>query len=221
LFEKLGALNEIKPSQKEYHDAVILGASLSTIRTRLKYALDLWEQGIRFKRIIFLVGERPLDPQKESREELYDRNNNQIAIRNSWQEPNELPKTETEMTKMVFDQTELPEGFLNQVSVRFVDTPMQINPDGTTRRPNTGDTIKLWLTQMDQPGSILAISNQPYVGYQHAVLKSLMPCELKFETVGNRKVSFESDIQLDNLARWLYQENVYRKQSLKSQSSPK
>ncbi len=212
-FKQLGILDEIKPSHNTYDTALILGATLSTIRNRLAYALELWKSGIRFDSLVFLVGERPLDPEKESRQELFDRNNKQLAIKATWQEPVELPKTETEMAKMVFDQTELPQGFLDHVKVYFIDTPMQSTPEGGTRRPNTGDTIKLWLDEMPHPGSILAISNQPYVGYQHAVLKTLVPKELSFQTVGQKVGTIQNvDVMLDNLARWLYQENVLQKQ---------
>lgn len=212
LFEELGLLDEIRPTQKEYHDVIIFGATLSTTRSRLQYTLDLWQEGIKFKRLIFFVSDRPLDPQKESREELFDRSNRHLQIKDSWQEALEVPTTEADMNKLVWDQTELPDGFLDKVAVHFISAPMQTTPDGKTRRANTGDTVKFWLTKMDLPGPILAISNQPYVGYQHAVLKAFLPETVKFETVGNKKVSFESDTQLDNLARWLYQENIYRKQ---------
>ncbi len=84
------------------------------------------------------------------------------------------------------------------------------------KRPTTGDTIKLWLTELAPQGKILAISNQPYVGYQHAVLKSFVPKELLVETVGPKTAVVNSDIVVDNLARWLYQENLLQKKAISS-----
>ncbi|MGE0009772.1 MAG: hypothetical protein AB7F19_04460 [Candidatus Babeliales bacterium] len=213
-FKELHIFDEIKPTQKEYNDVIILGATLSSMRTRLQYALDLWNKGIRFKQLIFLVGQRPLDAQKESLVELFDRSNTQLPIRNDWQEPSVAPTTETEAAKMIVDQANLPKEFKESVQMFFIDTPMQQAADGNTRRPNTGDTIKLWLKEMNPQGTILAISNQPYVGYQHAVIKTAVPKELKIETVGPKTTVINVDVFLDNLARWLYQENVYQKSKM-------
>lgn len=213
LFRKLHMLDEVKPTKKTYEDAIILGATVSIMRERLAYALELWQRGIRFNSLIFLVGQRPLDPEKESAEVLYNRGNKFLPIRADWQEPNVMPTTETEMARMVYDQAVLPAGFKEAVKVHFIDTPMQLAADGGTRRPNTGDTIKLWLKEMPQVGSVLAVSNQPYVGYQHAVLKTAVPQNLDIETVGPKAANeLNVDVLLDNLARWLYQENVLHKQ---------
>ncbi len=80
---------------------------------------------------------------------------------------------------------------------------------------NRSATFKLWLNEKSLPDSILAFSNQPYVGYEHAVFKTLIPKEFSIETVGPKANAIMSvDVFLDNLARWLYQENVLQKQSL-------
>lgn len=214
LLNDLNLLKEIKPAQKTYDVAIILGAAVSRMRDRLAYALEQWRNGIRFNTLVFLAGERPLDPEKESVQQLYDRTSKHV--RADWQEPNIAPTTETEMAKMVFDQADLPDGFKKSVKVVFIDTPMQPTADGGTRRSNTGDTIKLWLAETAPQGSVLAISNQPYVGYQHAVLKSFVPQQLHVETVGPKANSALSiDVHLDNLARWLYQENTLQKKRKK------
>lgn len=214
LFEPLGVIDEVQPSQKNYDQLLILGATVFRMRTRLAYALKLWDSGIRFNKLVFLVGQRPRDPEVESPEKLFDRNNTELAIRKDWQEPTLIPATETDMARMVVDQTDLPKDFKDSVEIIFMDTPMQPTPDGGTRRPSTADTIQLWLQKTHPQGPILAISNQPYVGYQHAVIKSFVPKELIIETAGPKADSKQSvDVMLDNLARWLFQENILQKQS--------
>ena len=145
--------------------------------------------------------------------ELYDRTNKFLPIQADWMEPAKIPATETEMAKMVYNQAKLPKDFKELVQVQFIDTPLQRASNGGAIRPNTGDTIKLWLTKTKPTGSVLAISNQPYVGYQHAVLKTFVPKEMSIETVGPKpSTSASSDLLLDTLARWLYQENVFQNQ---------
>ena len=218
LFKELGMQNEIKPSQEKYDYVLILGDTVNCLRTRFAYALDQWQKGIRFSTLVFLVGERPLldDPahheDNETEAELYDRTNMYLPIRADWQEPSTMPQTETEMARMVYDQAIVPDEFKKLVTVRFIDTPMQLTTSGQMRRPNTADTIKLWLKKVPHRGSILAISNQPYIGYQHAVLQSYIPPEMSVETVGPKAyMPLSADLLLDTLARWLYQEDFFYK----------
>lgn len=215
LFSKLGNIDEIAPTQKHYTYGIILGATANSMRQRLAYAIEIWKKGIHFDHLVFLVGERPLDKEKESEAVLFDTKNEYLPARPDWKKPEALPKTETDAAKMIFDQAVLPKDFKDKVKVTFIDTPMQKNNDGTVRRPNTGDTVKLFKPMVDkQPGSILAVSHQPYVGYQDAVMRTLLP-EYRVETVGSKAVgTIHIGVALDNLARWLYQENQYQ-QSLK------
>lgn len=213
LFDQLGSLDAVQPSQKFYNYVLVLGATVNPVRARLAYALKLWQQGVRFDTLVFLVGARPLDPKKEPATELFARNNQFLPIRADWQESKQLPQTETEMARMVFDQAELPEDFKKSVKIVFVDTPMQEKLDGTHRWPNTTDTIVHWLSNATQPGSILAISNQPYVGYQHAALKMHVPKTFSIETVGPAaSPKLHVGVMLDNIARWLYMENKLQQQ---------
>lgn len=211
LFNKLGILTEVRPTKKEYDYGVILGALVSRVRQRLASALQTWKEGVRFKKLVFLVGARPLDPEKESERDLYNATNKFLPIKAGWTRPEVAPTTETEMARMVFDQAALPEDFKDAVTVQFIDTPMQKLPNGEFRRPNTGDTVTQWLDDKDTtPGSVLAFSNQPYVDYQDAVLRTLLPESFAVETVGAQGSGNEPvGVVLDNLARWLYQEQKY------------
>ncbi len=173
-FDQLGMTQEIIPKEKIYDYGVILGTTINALRRRFAYLFRLYESGVIFKKCVIITGERSLDPtimvgdhpddsEYESREEMFKRNNKLLPIRADWREPEFVPATESEMAHMLFEQAVLPKGFRENVVVEFVDTPMQKMGDGTWRRPNTGDTIKLWLKSNPKAGTVLAISDQPYI----------------------------------------------------------
>ena len=196
--------------KKKYEYAIVLGSTFSNFLTRLAKLLRIYNEGTRFKKLIIHTGARPLDPTKESKNILFNHSNGEVPIRKDWQ-PTQVPLTEADMVRMVLDRAELPAGFKDSVKIDIIDAPMQKNKDGSLRRPNTGDVVKLWLSQGIQPGTVLAITNQPYVLYQHAVLKTLLPTTFNIETAGSAiKSPIHVGIILDSLARWLYQENQYQ-----------
>jgi hypothetical protein len=209
LFVQLNLINEIKPEHSFYDYVLVLGGTVERVRTRLAYMKKLHERGISCRRIIVLTGQRLLDPKIEGEKELLDRTNTDLPIRDAWQLQGALPTTETEMIKMVVDQSDLAPELKKKIMI--IDTPMQVAADGSTRRPNTGETITYWMGSNPMPGSCVAISNQPYIGYQHSVLKTYLPSDFNIETVGHE---LEPDYTianiLDSLARWLYQEQMRR-----------
>lgn len=211
LLDQLCLFKEMNPHKLHYNYCFIFGGTATTVRSRLAYMLRLWEKGVRFDTLIFLGGERRLDAEQESASILVDRTQMLLPIRCNWVET-ALPTTETEMMKFIFNQISLPSGF-DQITIEFVDTPMQKQDNGTMRRPNTGDTIAHWLGSDPVLGSCLFISNQPYVGYQDAVIRTYMPAAFEIDTVGAyvEPEKQQIDVALDTLARWLYQENLRRK----------
>ncbi len=208
--EKVITLQEIKPLQKQYDYAVILGATVSRIRMRLAYLADLWHSGLRVNNIVFLTGQRPLDPEQEKPENLLNANNGILPFKKDWQAPKQLPTMETDMAKLVYDQANLPEN-LRVIPVEFIDAPAQKTQPGAMRRPNTLDTINSWLKTNPKPGFCLCVSTQPHIGYQDAVMRTYMPAAFQLETVGPAAwSSVHNVIILDALARWLYQEQHNR-----------
>jgi len=211
LLKKIGSVDAIFPSQKNYQYGVVLGALVSRVRSRFAFLLDLWKKGIRFDEVVFLGGERPLHATLESADLLLDPNNKELPFSEGWRLKEKLPETETEMMKMVFDQAELPEGFAENVNVTFVDAQMQQRADGTLRRPTTNDTVEKWLEQNPEPGSCLFVSNQPYTGRQDSVARTYLPKRFSIETVGSQAYQDLPIVTfLDSLARWLYQEKKRR-----------
>jgi hypothetical protein len=211
LLDQLCLFNEINPHKQHYNYCFVLGAIAPSVRGRLCYIFKLWDAGVRFDNLIFLGSERPLDAQKDSAAVLLDRSQTILPIRCDWTQTNGLPTTEVEMMKFIFGQATLPSGF-DQINIQFISTPMKENEDGSVRRPNTGDTIAQWLSTDPILGSCLFISNQPYVGYQDAVIRTYMPSAFEVDVVGScaNPQKQNIDVVLDTLARWLYQENLRR-----------
>lgn len=207
-FEQMNLLHEVKPSAPLYDYVLLNGSTVPTMRERLAFLFKLYNEGFRFKKMVIFLGDRPLDPVKEPETILFDRKNGVLPIRDDWKEPGQYPKTESAAGHMLMDQAMLPAGFKESVEIEFVDTPMQKAGDGSMRRPNTGDTVNQWLLTNPKPGTALSVSSQPYVNYQHAVLKTLLPETFILYTVGGgAKQPIHVGNFLDNLARWLYQED--------------
>lgn len=212
LFKDICLIQEIKPLKQHYTYAILHGATVHSVRNRLAYLIKLWNSGIRFDCIIIFSGKRPLNSIIERSETLSDTNSTSLPFKQNWKFDGQLPNTETEMIKLVFDQFDIPMEW-NIIPIIFVDTPMQVSQNGIPRRPNTQDTVEEWLKKYQpQEGSILAISNQPYIGYQDAVLRKLVSKNFAVETVGSAcSDDITTTIILDSLVRWIYTE--YQNQS--------
>lgn len=161
----LGFVNTIEPSKQHYKSAVLLGATGPRMQTRIDYLIEVWNQGTRFERIVFLTGDRDLG-------EIDKASNPGLA------------KNETELLKQLWAKAALPEE-LKRLPVLWVDSPKIKNPDGSLQRPNTVSTIETWRRQEDIAGEdLLAFSNQPLVYYQQCALLNYLPKDVTVETVG-------------------------------------
>lgn len=196
LFEEVGLILEIKPQGKEYDYLLIPGALHKRVQLRMEHAIKLWNEGYRFKEIIFLGSERILDPKQEPTSTFdFD--------------ANPIPKTESEMMQWVYSHTDLPKD-MKRIKTTFINAPNSVDANGKAKRANTGDTIARWLATNPQPGTCLIVSNQPHIGYQTEVAKTYLPKSFTIISAGgaiepNTKVS---EI-LDALARWIYQSNKF------------
>lgn len=202
---KLFMVEALNPSRKEYEYAVVLGAYVSTMRSRLAFLLKMMnERGLRFKQLVFLAGQRPRSLEMENRERLLGDYDHSLPLKSNWVWKGELPETEVEMAKLLVSQTEWP-SFFSEDTVLFIDSPLQPDGKGGLRRPNTADTLKDWLAQNPKKGRILSVSSNPYCGYQNAVVANVFS-DWDIETVGYASPE-ESRIELyfDSLARWLFQ----------------
>ncbi len=192
--EKQGLFTSWKPAYENYDKALILGATTSRMQLRLDYLKELWLQGIRFNEIVWLTGDRPLDKRVDG---LTDRCNN-----------------ESEAARVLWKETDLPDA-MRKLPVVFIAVPMKA-VGSFLKRPNTEDTIIAWLQTHPQSCSAIFVSDQPFCGYQFAVIKTCLPASLQFDLVG-RGVDSNSHpaaaaITLDTIARWIYQESIYQAQ---------
>lgn len=218
LLSSIGTVHAVRPIQQEYDYILFNGGPSKYLRPRMQtllYALNKCS----IKRIVFLTGEVPLDttvkPLAKQVEELLidctDTSNPEL--------PEPLPNNEYTINHMAFNVAQLPEQWADKKVqyitqqepyierdqdnvAEFVRTPMQGNT-----RPNTADTFNLWLRSKPKPGSCIAISNQPFIGYQHEVARSILPKNFTLETIGADDFPVTKDkilIHLDTIARWLY-----------------
>ena len=186
--ENQGLFSEWRPLEKNYDKALILGATTSTMQKRLGFLKQLWEEGTRFQEIVWLTGDRPLDPRIE---DLTDR-----------------CATESEAARILWEEADLPNDMRN-ISVLFVATPMKSGG----KRPNTEDTLVSWLKTSPRPSKTLFISNQPFCGYQFAIVKKALPDTFLFDVVGPssdpKGKPASAAIALDSIARWIYSDSPY------------
>lgn len=197
--QELGFIETIHAEQKHYSYALVLGATGKTMQRRLDFLYEEWQRGVRFDQIVLLTGQRDLNPMVEAY-------------------PENL-QSETELFIFLFDHHPLK--WLAPMVV--VDSPKQKLSSGEWRRPNTADTIRNWLATYPKEGTCLAISTQPFVGYQEAVLQFFLPDSYKLECVGpgnfngyaNAKADIENAncpypvaIYLDSFAKWVQYVNL-------------
>ncbi|MCH9634424.1 MAG: hypothetical protein S4CHLAM7_11740 [Chlamydiae bacterium] len=206
LLDQLGCLKKIDPVKKQYDQAVLLGSTVYGMRPKIKQLVSLWNQGVRFEKIIFLGADCIHDLNREL-PRLMNLDYSGYPFKSNWEKPEKLPQTEMEMMKCAWDQTEIPESMKN-VPVVFISTPMQQKPDGSLRRANTKDTLVSWVEHEDTfEKNCLFFSIQPYVGYQDTVIRSIVPASVNIETVGlSGNENLPLNVHLDNLAKWLYSE---------------
>jgi hypothetical protein len=183
-----GAISEVKPRLKSYKHVLLLGAMEPTAETRMDSIKQLWEEGIRFDNIHLLGNERPLDGTQE-------------RIANIPGKTGETLATETQMLKAsYYDKRNNWQESLKQVSTFAVNS---FDVDG--RPANTRDTIQTWLDANPEPasGDVLVISNQPYLRYQDAAAKSVLPASFNVETAGAAIEPEQVNIALamDSIAR--------------------
>ncbi len=207
-FEKLGMVHEVAPSRGKYDYAFILGATASSVRNRLAYLVSLWEKGIRFTTVVLLGSDRPLNSTVETDSVLKNMPQQGLPTDKKWQAPATMPKTESSMMRMLYEQVEMPDA-MRKCPLIVVSSSQTTAADGTIRRATTADTIIDWLKMNMQPGTCLFISSQPYVGYQHAVVQTLLPQNFIPDTVGPHvkdPSKLDISIFLDTLARRIFQE---------------
>lgn len=186
LLQQLNFIDSFEATKENYDYALVLGATARVMQRRLDFLYEQWQKGVRFKEVVLLTGARDLDPNIEIYPEGF--------------------KTEAELLVYLFDLHPLKKC----VPSTLINAPKQMLENGVLRRPTTASTITSWLATKPEAGSCLAISNQPFVGYQEAVLKSLLSHTFEVEAIGPRIMKdYSVAIYLDLFAKWLKYEQEY------------
>ncbi|MDP3641367.1 MAG: hypothetical protein Q8R43_02910, partial [Alphaproteobacteria bacterium] len=99
--KQLGMIDRVDPSIQTPDYALVLGATVYRMRTRMQHMIELIDAGTFFpKKIVILTGNRPLDPIQEPESLLLDN----TFIRSDWQCTESLPTNESEAAKFVWNQ---------------------------------------------------------------------------------------------------------------------
>jgi hypothetical protein len=199
LFHDMNMYDEVKPTKHHYTYLLMLGALFKTMDQRFAYAIELYKSGIRFDNIVLLAGKRPCFLDHGENIETFLKYSKLQAL-------DKAPQTEADILQFIYDHANMPDQ-MRQIPVQVIAVPMQTTASGKLTRPTTADTFAAWMQTNPTPGNCLAISNQPYVGYQHTMIKTLLPSDFSIETAGAASSQNEEiAVILDTLARILYQE---------------
>ena len=195
ILTRLKMVHDIKPSKKYYDSILILGATSKRMEARINYFFQVAkDNNLKFKEVFLLSGERPLNRDVDFLESMPELLNDcqyeACAMEKIWMRDSHV------------------NGF-ESVPYTLIDTKATIK-EGRTLRPTTVDTVFAWLDQTNPVrSSCLAISNNPYIGYQNAsivyALKASKKSDIDVETIGD-KASESTSLSLyyDSLARWFY-----------------
>jgi hypothetical protein len=184
LFSQLEMTQERLPKEQNYDYALIFGATEARMERRLAFLKKAWLRGVRFKQLVWLVGDRPSDPAIEK-----------CGFEN-----------ETAIAKDIYATSDLPAD-MRSVPVIFVDTPRK---EGQ-KRPTTIDTLEAWLKTHPKEGSTLFIADAPFMNRQGSIARKTLPPHFTVEIAGyGFSLQYYAQeprglaILLDELARWIY-----------------
>lgn len=211
LYNILSALHstQVIPSYyATYDSAVILGGTLTSIRSRLFFLKQEWERGVRFKEILFITSDRPRNEVLEDKTLLLEPNFVGYIISPAWSFEGFLPKNEKEIAEFVWYQMELPEEWRSEkIKVSFIEAKSKNEDKFASRR----DSLKFWLSTNPDLGKILFVSSQPYIGLDNLVISKESYCnKFIFDAVGpGFSMSFLDmergvDICCEAIAEWVY-----------------
>lgn len=182
--KKLGMIDEVvSDPHVRYYDYVVLHGA--TIET-MKNRIQFFKKmcaHVRYKQIIFLTGNRLLFESENTQRKLWGVN------------------TECDAAKYLMKKSHL--------NHYYVVNAKKLNGS----RPNTKDTVDEWMKAGPKPGTVLAVSNNPYIQRQDLTLKNiLVKYGFKKEdivTIGYKALPNKVSLSVffDELARLIYTES--------------
>lgn len=187
IFRKLGLIDAVHAKLGFYEYAVVHGATLQGVTSRVNWLVSEWRRGIRFHSIVILSGERLLDEKHEMPYIFAD-----------FHYCEKIPTNETQMIQWLLPRIDMPNE-MRRLPVLLV------NAMASGTRARTGDTVMRWMNENPPRGAILAVSSQPYISYQDMSMRNRLAPGFSLETIGPAAGQVSNAVYLDNLARLLFE----------------
>ena len=195
--DALGMVNALEPSQKKYDYVLVFAATIPVMIKRYEYLIDLYNKGLRFRRLSILATQRPINRTLEGSPTYFKQMKRRLPCHQGM-----LPKNEAEAAKMIYRCIDLPKE-LEKIAVDFYDVPRAYKVL-RWQRPSTKEVVIEWINNNRKKGSVLAISSQPYALYQYTVLRSEVRSSFSIEVVAPKvDPTLKIEVALDAVASWL------------------
>lgn len=163
--KRLGFSEAVLPASDSQGTIVLLGATRPRMASRLAFAQRLLQQGtLKANAIILLSGARPANPKVDGTLEELD-----ALAKRQGKSANTL--TEMDLLKDVYAQAP----FFKDRQPILIDVPAT-QQDGRLIRPTTQSTVEALIDELAKHPEITRlyfVSNQPYIHYQEAVIRSV------------------------------------------------
>ncbi len=196
--EELGMISPWLPHHKEYDYGIIPGSTLPGMKLRLDWLANQWQNGVHFKSLVVLTGQRPLTPSIDHFQEVMTSLRPDIDFGSE----QAFPMHETEAVRLLFHYYKFPDG-MESIPLNIIDCPRKWLGH-EWGRCHTKDTVDTWLEQVPKPGSTLVVSSQPSAHYQKTVFRKELPTSFSVDmsapgTAANTPIA----PLLDAVAVWL------------------
>lgn len=168
LLEDIEHIGRIDAPPVEYSHALLMGGTLEWVRDRIENLVTQWDAGVRFKTLVMLGADRPLDlDRSESKKTLLTPPSTGLRFKPDWKLHSSADyKDEFDMMRLVYEQSVLPEAWGSVVPVVWIKSLAE-----NGRFPNTEKTVVDYLqaARGESFGYVLSASSQPFVHYQNLV----------------------------------------------------
>lgn len=156
--EEFDFCTEWLPSYNFYDKALIIGGPTLSMQKHLGFLIELWDEGVRFNEIVWLVSDRKLDSGFDR--EFYD-----------------TCDTEGEAARIMWKKAALPNE-MRKVHVVFMNS--------VTKYPgiHIQDTVRKWVEISRRACRALFISGQPFCDFHFRLIEPCLPEEYSFEVAG-------------------------------------
>jgi hypothetical protein len=195
-----GFYQETIPMDWYYTYAGWPGALVVRAGARLMDLITAWKSGVRWNKTIVFAGKRPKIREKETFSDARDSINFQKWDADDF---NEWSGIETEIDEMrwLWKKADIPPEMRGK-PIMFVDAPMKppVKEGGQPIRPNSEDTIKVWLETDPRPGTLLLSSGAPYGMAMDEAWAMLLKPRISVETFGHKAPCLEPEVFMREVA---------------------